>query len=104
MNTLDQTFAALSDSTRRAIVARLLDGELALSDIAAPFEMSQTAVSKHVNILNNAGLVEVTKRGRTRFCRLRATPLQDVSEWLRDYQAFWENSFESLANHLEDNP
>lgn len=101
MANLDTTFAALSDGTRRAIVARLSAGEAALSDVAAPFDMSQTAVSKHVRVLSDAGLVEITKRGRTRYCRLQAAPMKEAVDWLETYQRFWENRFDALAQHLE---
>ncbi|MEM7778092.1 MAG: metalloregulator ArsR/SmtB family transcription factor [Pseudomonadota bacterium] len=101
MTSLDRTFAALGDGTRRAILARLASGETALSAIAAPFDMSQTAVSKHVRVLSDAGLVRVTKRGRTRYCRLEAAPMKQASDWLGTYQQFWAQQFESLAAHLE---
>lgn len=101
MTDLDQTFAALSDSTRRAIIARLALGEAALSDIAAPFDMSQTAVSKHVRVLSEAGLVTVSKRGRTRYCTLEAAPMKAANDWLEVYQRFWGDSFDALARHIE---
>jgi len=101
MTSLNQTFAALSDDTRRAIVARLAAGETSLSDIAAPFDMSQTAVSKHVRVLSDAGLVSVIKRGRTRFCALKAAPMKDATDWLETYQRFWEMRFDALASHIE---
>lgn len=100
MRQLDTTFAALSDETRRAIVARLAEGEAPLSKLAAPFDMSLTAVSKHVRILSDAGLVRVEKRGRTRHCRLEAAPMKEAVEWLNDYRKFWEDQFASLARHL----
>lgn len=102
MPDLDQTFAALSDATRRALIARLADGEAPLSDLAEPFEMSLTAVSKHIRVLSDAGLVEVEKRGRTRFCCLQATPMKNVADWLSDYRKFWDGQFESLARHLRE--
>lgn len=102
MTPLDRTFAALGDGTRRAILDRLLAGEIALSEIAAPFDMSQTAVSKHVRVLSDAGLVEVTKRGRTRYCRLVAGPMKQASVWLETHQRFWEHRFDNLARHLEN--
>ncbi len=102
MPDLNRTFAALSDGTRRAIVARLAGGEAPLSDLAAPFEMSQTAVSKHVRVLSDAGLVRVEKRGRTRYCRLEAAPMKDASTWLDDYREFWEGQFEALARYLNE--
>ena len=101
MTDLDSTFTALGDGTRRAILARLMEGEAALSEVAAPFDMSQTAVSKHVRVLSEAGLVDVTKRGRTRYCRLRAAPMKEAADWLDTYQRFWEGRFEALAKHLE---
>ncbi|WPZ36523.1 metalloregulator ArsR/SmtB family transcription factor [Thalassobaculum sp. OXR-137] len=104
MTQLDQTFAALGDGTRRAILARLTQGEAALSEIAEPFEMSQTAVSKHVRVLSEAGLVRVSKRGRTRYCRLEAAPMKQAAEWLETYQKFWEGQFDALARYLEENP
>jgi len=102
MNSLDTTFAALGDATRRAILARLTTGELALSDLAAPFDMSQTAVSKHIKVLSNAGLVEVNKRGRTRYCRLSALPMKEAVDWLHGYENFWLGTFKSLARFVED--
>ena len=104
MTDLTKTFTALGDDTRRAILARLALGETSLSEIAAPFEMSQTAVSKHVRVLSDAGLVHVTKRGRTRYCRLDADPIREASTWLESYRQFWTESFESLARHIEENP
>lgn len=101
---LTQTFAALGDDTRRAILARLADGETALSEIAEPFEMSQTAVSKHVRVLSDAGLVDIVKRGRTRYCSLNAGPLREASAWLEAYSRFWREKLDALADHLENDP
>lgn len=100
MPNLDQTFAALSDATRRAIVTRLAAGDAPLSELAEPFKMSLTAVSKHVRVLSDAGLVSVTKRGRTRFCRLKAAPMQDAATWLEEYRRFWEQQFDALDDYL----
>jgi DNA-binding transcriptional ArsR family regulator len=100
MGNLDTTFAALSDETRRAILQKLMQGEARLSDLAEPFEMSQTAVSKHVRVLSNAGLLVVEKRGRTRHCRLNARVMKDASDWIADYQSFWTKQFDNLAQHL----
>ena len=100
MTDLSRTFAALGDGTRRAIVARLAQGETRLSDLAEPFDMSLTAVSKHVRMLSDAGLITVEKRGRTRYCRLEAGPMKDAADWLDDYRAFWEGQFDALARHL----
>ena len=102
MTSLDATFAALSDETRRRILAQLTHGEAKLSDLAKPFEMSLTAVSKHVRVLSNAGLVQMEKRGRTRHCRLDASALKQASEWLADYRTFWRQRFENLAQHLDE--
>ena len=102
MTNLDQTFSALSDSTRRAIVARLVHGEASLSSVAEPFEVSQTAISKHVRVLADAGLVRVTKRGRTRYCALTAEPMKQAIDWLTHYENFWRQRFDALARHLEE--
>lgn len=100
MSNLDATFSALADPTRRAIIARLADGEMALSKLAEPFDMSLTAVSKHVGVLSDAGLVKVDKRGRTRHCRLRAEQMKDAYDWLNGYRQFWHDQFDALARHL----
>lgn len=100
MTTLDATFAALSHEARRDIIQRLSTGELSLSELAKPFDMSQTAVSKHVRILCDAGLVSMEQRGRTRFCKLNATPMKTATDWLAEYQDFWHQQFDSLALHL----
>ncbi len=102
MENLDTTFAALSDETRRAILRQLRQGEVRLSDLAEPFDMTQTAVSKHVRVLRNAGLVVVEKRGRTRHCRLNARGMQDAFDWMADYQSFWTQQFENLAQHMAE--
>ena len=100
MPQLDLVFSALSDTTRRAILAKLSDGEAPISEIAEPFDMSLTAVSKHVRLLSDAGLVVVEKRGRTRFCRLEGAGMAQAVEWLSDYRAFWENQLQSLEVFL----
>ena len=99
---LNQTFSALADATRRAIIARLSQGEATLSEVADPFDMTLTAVSKHVRLLSDAGLVTVTKRGRTRYCRLEAIPMRDAVTWLNTYQKFWEDQFAALAQYVEE--
>lgn len=101
MGNLNTTFAALSDETRRAILAQLMHGEARLSDLAEPFAMSQTAVSKHVRVLRDAGLVVMEKRGRTRHCRLNASVMKDALDWLTDYESFWTQRFDRLAQHLD---
>ncbi|MTI45844.1 ArsR family transcriptional regulator [Roseibium hamelinense] len=100
MENLDDTFAALAHGARRTILKELRSGEKSLSELAGSFDMSQTAVSKHVRILNEAGLVRVEQRGRTRFCQLNDDPMQTARQWITDYEAFWQNQFENLARHL----
>jgi DNA-binding transcriptional ArsR family regulator len=97
---LDGVFGALSDPTRRAIVARLAQGETPLAELAAPFSMSLPAVSKHVRVLIAAGLVEQEKRGRTRYCRLEREPLQAAGAWITSYAQFWEGQLDALAAHV----
>jgi DNA-binding transcriptional ArsR family regulator len=99
---LNQTFSVLADTTRRAIIARLSQGEATLSEVADPFDMTLTAVSKHVRLLSDAGLVTVTKRGRTRYCRLEAVPMRDAVTWLNAYQKFWDDQFAALAQYVEE--
>ena len=104
MTSLDTVFSALSNSARRDILARLTHGEAALSDLAMPFEMTQTAVTKHVRILENAGLIEMEKRGRTRYCRLSTAPMKEAADWLQTYKAFWEERLDGLAIYVDENP
>ncbi|TRY31046.1 ArsR/SmtB family transcription factor [Aliiglaciecola sp. M165] len=98
---IEKTFGALSDSTRIAIIERLSRGEVSLSELSKPFAMSQTAVSKHVKILSDAGLVAVKKRGRTRFCELLPEPMQQAENWLMIYQKFWSERFNNLSTFLQ---
>lgn len=99
---LDSVFAALADRTRRAIVHRLTAvDELPLAELAEPFRMSLPAVSKHVAVLERAGLVERRRVGRERRCRLRAAPLGTAASWLAPYQRFWEHQFDLLERHLD---
>lgn len=98
---IDRTFTALADPTRRAILARLASGEASVGDIAAPFDMSLPAISKHLKILEQAGLLERRRDGRTLYCRMEPKPLEDVSEWIARQRAFWEGSLDSLANYLD---
>ncbi len=102
MENLNRVFAALSDETRRAILGQLMQGEARLSDLATPFDMTQTAVSKHVRVLSDAGLLVVEKRGRTRHCRLDASGMKDASDWLADYRSFWTRQLDNLAQHLNE--
>lgn len=99
---LDRLFGALSDPTRRAILARLAaEGETTISDLARPFRMSLPAISKHVRVLEKAGLLHREVRGRERRCSLLSQPLKDASEWLEGYRRFWEGQLDSLARFLE---
>ena len=97
--TLDATFAALADPTRRAILARLASGEASVSELAEPFAMSQPAISKHLKVLERAGLISRTHSAQWRPCRLRPEPLGQVARWLQD-RRFWDESFDRLDDHL----
>jgi DNA-binding transcriptional ArsR family regulator len=99
---LDATFAALADPTRRAILARLASGEAPVKDLAKPFAMSQPAISKHLKVLEHAGLISRGRDAQRRPCRLRGKPLADASEWLEGYRRFWEASFERLDAVLDE--
>lgn len=99
-DSLDVVFMALADSTRRAILAKLADGESTMSELAEPFDMSLPAVSKHVRILENAGLLTREKQGRIFLCTLDAAPMQEAAEWLTRYRAFWEQQFDALDAYL----
>ena len=102
--TLDSTFGALADPTRRAILASLMLGEASLSDLADPHRMSLPAVMKHVRVLQNAGLVSQKKIGRTRFCQLAPAPLKQAEDWIAQYRRFWEGAFDSLECFLRQDP
>jgi DNA-binding transcriptional ArsR family regulator len=97
---LDAVFAALADPTRRAIVARLAGGETSVSELAAPFDMSLVAVSKHLRVLEHAGLLDQRKQGRVRYCRLAPEPLRSADDWLAGYRVFWQTRLDSLAAHF----
>lgn len=99
---LSRTFAALSDPTRRAILARLAHGEATVTELAEPFAMSLPAVSKHLKVLERAGLIMRGRKAQWRPCRLEAAPLEDVAEWLAHYRNFWEESFDRLDDHLRE--
>jgi DNA-binding transcriptional ArsR family regulator len=101
LDTISNTFSALADPTRRAILARLALGESSVTDLAAPFEMSMPAVSKHLRVLERAGLVERSRDAQFRPCRLRADPLQQAAGWLEQYRQFWEESFDRLDIYLQ---
>jgi DNA-binding transcriptional ArsR family regulator len=96
------TFAALADPTRRAILERLAEGEATVTEIAAPFEMSLPAVSKHLKVLEGAGLISRGREAQWRPCRLQAGPLRDADEWIERYRTFWEHSFERLDEYLRE--
>ena len=98
---LSLTFAALADPTRRAILARLAGGERAVKDLARPFKMSAPAVSKHLRVLQRAGLIKQGRRAQWRPCRIEAKPLQQATDWLEEYRKFWDESFDRLKNYLE---
>lgn len=97
---LDATFAALADPTRRAILARLASGEASVMELAEPFEMSQPAISKHLKVLERAGLISRGRDAQRRPCRLEAQPLAAANEWLETYRRFWEGSFQRLDDLL----
>jgi DNA-binding transcriptional ArsR family regulator len=99
---LSATFAALADPTRREILARLAHGEASVKDLAAPFDMSQPAISKHLRVLERAGLIEQGRQAQWRPRRLRAGPLRDVADWVGQYRRLWEESFERLDAYLRD--
>jgi DNA-binding transcriptional ArsR family regulator len=98
---LDATFAALSDPTRRGLLARLAQGEASISDLAAPYDISLPAVSKHLRVLERAKLVARRKEGRVNRCRLVAAPMKDAAEWIERYRQFWEEQFDALARFLK---
>lgn len=100
---LSQTFAALADPTRRAMLARLSEGEASVGDLAKPFlkEMSLPAVTKHLKVLEKAGLVTKTKEAQWRPCKLNGAPLREVSYWMEQYRVFWEESFDRLEEYLK---
>lgn len=97
---LSHTFAALADPTRRAILARLAAGEATVKDLSAPFAMTQPAISKHLRVLERAGLIEQGRKAQWRPRRLRAEPLREIADWLGQYRRHWEESFERLDAYL----
>ena len=99
---LSITFTALADPTRRAILARLATGEASVAELAQPFDMSQPAISKHLKVLEGAGLIARSRDAQRRPCRLTARPLADANEWLERYRRFWEARFERLDDLLEE--
>ena len=99
---LDAVFAALADPTRRAILSRLATGEASVNEIAAPFEMSQPAVSKHLKVLERAGLIERNIDKQRRPARLKAEPMAEAVSWLEEFREFWSSSFENLDGLLDE--
>jgi DNA-binding transcriptional ArsR family regulator len=99
---LDATFAALADPTRRAILARLATGEASVTELARPFAMSQPAISKHLKVLERAGLISRGREAQRRPCRIQAKPLAEASDWLENYRRIWEANFRRLDDVLEE--
>ena len=99
---LSLTFAALADPTRRAILARLSDGEASVTELAEPFDMSLPAISKHLKVLERAGLIARGRDAQWRPCRLEASPLKQVADWVGHYRRFWEESFDRLDAYLRE--
>src|SRR5436309_14009203 len=97
---LSLTFSALADPTRRAILARLISGEVSVTELAEPFAMSLPAVSKHLKVLERAGLITRGREAQWRPCRLKAGPLKDAADWLEHYRQFWEQSLDRLDDYL----
>jgi DNA-binding transcriptional ArsR family regulator len=97
---LSSTFAALADPTRRAILARLASGEASVTELAEPFAMSMPAISKHLKVLERAGLITRSRAAQWRPCRLEAAPLKEISAWVEEYRRFWERSFDRLDEYL----
>jgi DNA-binding transcriptional ArsR family regulator len=98
---LSAIFGALADPTRRAILARLTEGDASVAELAAPFDMSQPAVSRHLKVLEHAGLISRSRRATVRLSHLEAEPLREATAWLADYAAYWEESYERLQELLD---
>ena len=99
---ISNTFAALADPTRRAILARLASGDASVTELAEPFEMTLPAVSKHLKVLERAGLIARGREAQWRPCRLQAGPLKDADEWIERYRRHWEESFDRLDSYLQE--
>ena len=99
---LSTTFAALADPTRRAILSRLSLGETSVSELAKPFEMTLPAITKHLKVLQRAGLVTQGRQAQWRPCRLEAKPLKEVADWVESYRKFWDESFDRLEEYLQE--
>lgn len=98
---LSQIFSALSDPTRRAMLRRLGSEEMSVADLSQPFDITKSAITKHVKVLENAGLLNRTIDGRVHYCRLEAKPLQQATEWMKFYQTFWNKKFDALDAFLD---
>lgn len=98
---LSQVFAALADPTRRAILARLAEGEVSVNELAAPFNITLPAISKHLKVLEKAGLIERTRNAQWRPCRLQAAPLKTAADWIAHYKQHWEETFDRLDEYLK---
>lgn len=103
-DSLERMFYALADPTRRAIVERLSSGPVAVSDLARPFATSLPAVSKHLTVLEEAGVIVRTTEGRSRYCTLKPEAFADAADWLNRYRAYWNSQLDALEKHLEENP
>lgn len=99
---LDETFAALANSTRRAILARLADGEASVTDLAAPFDLTLPAVSKHIKVLERAGLITRGRRAQFRPCTIDAAPLADVASWTHQYRHIWDDRFDRMDTYIRE--
>lgn len=99
---LSVTLSALADPTRRAILARLVQGDASVNELAAPFSISQPAISKHLKVLEQAGLISRGRIAQSRPCRLEAAPLRDLAGWVETYRRFWEGSFDRLDAYLKE--
>lgn len=99
---LSSTFAAIADPTRRAILVRLSKGEAAVKDLTKPFNMTPPAITKHLKVLEKAGLIERSRDGQLRPCKLRAKPLKEAASWIERYRTFWEESLDRLDDYLKE--
>ena len=99
---IDGVFAALADPTRRAIVARLARGDATVNELAAPFPISMQAISKHLNVLERAGLIVRTREAQWRRCRIQPAPLREIAGWVAQYQQLWEERYDTLDSYLDD--
>lgn len=101
-DTLSDTFSALADPTRRAILSQLAGGEMTVKELAEPFEISMPAISRHLKVLENAGLIERGRNAQWRPCRLNPAPLKDANAWIETYKEFWSQSFDRLDDYLKE--